>query len=996
MLEGACGKRYDELSNLNVLQNTLKNRLESKRFLLVLDDIWEDENKWQWDSIVAPLNYCRIKGSIILVTTRNQSIAKMIDARDISLHGLEKDAFLSFFSTCIFNDPNYGGNCKLRNIGQQIANKLKGNPLAAKTVSALLREKLDERYWMKIRDSEEWKSQSGTDDILPALRLSYEHMPFHLQSWTTKEAELEEATVRASLCLEGENLSTILLINSNDLPSSISDLLKETKFLRAVLPHNFSFQNFICLRYLRLVMPDLYTCNTLPREICRLYRLQVFDLKTGSLLELPNNFSDLVSLRHFIVEGDLHSKILGVELDKVFNPLGAHLLELDPGTGARYDWRFIRAKFGVCDPKLIPSVHYVERLTPSGKIKVFDISIEIENETTESVHAWRARLNGRPYPNGTEFGLLGDVDTGTDQIRVEVADASVGEGLEGTDTGNADADMEEEQSVQLEVITPGCKPGSVGGRKRDEEDGDAPGSGKKGNIGITPKRVGVSKPSGSGSKPVLKSAPKAGGSGSRPTKKPISSASEATSPIPLSPNLFQSLSADQHFPEDTLQTPAAVPKDLLPTQSIISGTMKRTWGSRKKHSPITIKRRPTIGVTARRNSKLKSDAAADASGPQLPSLNTPAVEESTPTDKRVGTRKSLRVQAQAEQLSTMSKAIKRVRDKETGSASNAEQLSSLKEIGGSLRISNLENVKSKIEASKARLAEKKNLDALYLQWNYGEQENENVLEGLKPNTNLKSDGYGGVASPTWWEPSLKHLEFLTLEGCKAWDELLPPIGELEFLKDLKLSGCAVREIGAQCYEEDQSLILDQSSSHKVGKLLAFRELSYLRVLMIFCISSLESLDLHSFVALKELFIEGCQSLTSLTFGEHLVSLKGLEIISCKTLSSMKGLTSWVNLERLHFRESPGFSAAWDSASKEIERTEPDFSLSLTTIEGDYLALLTLPICKQLSSLQILKLEFPAFTEEHQISLHVLTSWLISRVVKIFSHFLLIFSFASRN
>lgn len=35
-----------------------------------------------------------------------------------------------------------------------------------------------------------------------------------------------------------------------------------------------------------------------------------------------------------------------VDFEKVFNPLGAHLIELDPGTGDHYDWRFIRAKLG--------------------------------------------------------------------------------------------------------------------------------------------------------------------------------------------------------------------------------------------------------------------------------------------------------------------------------------------------------------------------------------------------------------------------------------------------------------------------------------------------------------------------------------------------------------------------------------------------------------------------------------------------------------------------
>ncbi|XP_078148722.1 putative disease resistance protein RGA4 [Carex rostrata] len=415
-----------------------------------------------------------------------------------------------------------------------------------------------------------------------------------------------------------------------------------------------------------------------------------------------------------------------------------------------------------------------------------------------------------------------------------------------------------------------------------------------------------------------------------------------------------------------------------------------------------------------------------------------------------------------------------------------EQLGSLKEIGGSLGIWHLENVKSKTEASKARLAEKEKLDALYLHWEDGEQENESVLEGLKPTTNLESltiYGYGGVASPTWLEPSLIFLKSLFLVGCKAW-ELLPPIGELESLKCLELSELAVREIGPQCYGTCQSmkfssleeltiekmpdlekwvwsdqlqqflcfkklkeltirdcpnlvdlplsgsatsevlkrfpsletliinecplifqlpplpyssllstinisgtgcinglnlwdnkecLRVDKSSSLKLDEVLAFHELSSLRYLEISNFSSLESLDLHSFKAFRSLKIWGCQSVTSITFGEHFVSLKLLEITSCKSLRSMKGVKSWVNLGILQFRECPGFIPTWETGSKEIERTEPDFSLSLTTIYGDSLALITLPICKQLSSLKYFQLEFSSFIEKHEVSPQFLTS-----------------------
>ena len=57
-------------------------------------------------------------------------------------------------------------------IAQKIAEKLAGNPLAAKTMGALLRKKIDERRWQRILEREEWKH----DGIMPALRISYKNL----------------------------------------------------------------------------------------------------------------------------------------------------------------------------------------------------------------------------------------------------------------------------------------------------------------------------------------------------------------------------------------------------------------------------------------------------------------------------------------------------------------------------------------------------------------------------------------------------------------------------------------------------------------------------------------------------------------------------------------------------------------------------------------------------------------------------------------------------
>ncbi|CAD6245067.1 unnamed protein product [Miscanthus lutarioriparius] len=174
--------KHDEIINLNKLQEILEQSVKSKRLLLVLDDMWEDNDKSRWEKLLAPLRCSLLKGSVILVTTRNHSVVKMIATMDpIHLDGLEDDDFWLLFKSCVFGDEKYEGHWNLQIIGQNIAKRLKGYPLAAKSVGALLKRSLDGGQWMEILQSDEWKLQQGPDDIIPALKVSYIHLPFHLQ-----------------------------------------------------------------------------------------------------------------------------------------------------------------------------------------------------------------------------------------------------------------------------------------------------------------------------------------------------------------------------------------------------------------------------------------------------------------------------------------------------------------------------------------------------------------------------------------------------------------------------------------------------------------------------------------------------------------------------------------------------------------------------------------------------------------------------------------------
>lgn len=183
ILEHVCKdtQEYENISNFDVLQQILLKNIRNKRFLLVLDDMWEDKDRSGWIKLLAPLKSNQVNGCMILATTRMNSVAKMIGTMDeVKLSGLDEKEFWLFFKACAFgNGEYYEGQPGLQSIGKHIAKSLKGSPLAARSVGALLYTSVSIEHWTKVQDK--WKSLQEDDDILTILKLSYDYLPVHLQ-----------------------------------------------------------------------------------------------------------------------------------------------------------------------------------------------------------------------------------------------------------------------------------------------------------------------------------------------------------------------------------------------------------------------------------------------------------------------------------------------------------------------------------------------------------------------------------------------------------------------------------------------------------------------------------------------------------------------------------------------------------------------------------------------------------------------------------------------
>ncbi|XP_059446575.1 putative disease resistance RPP13-like protein 1 [Corylus avellana] len=168
--------------DLNQLQMKLKETLTGKKFLLVLDYVWDNIYvKWEFLSTSNAFKF-RAQGSKVIVTTRNSEVARVMHASATHhIMELSKKDCWSLFVKYALVDGNIDAYPELEEIGRQVEEKCKGLPLAIKAIGAFLWSKLDVVEWDKVLRSELWDLPIEKTGIIPALRLSYKYLSSNLK-----------------------------------------------------------------------------------------------------------------------------------------------------------------------------------------------------------------------------------------------------------------------------------------------------------------------------------------------------------------------------------------------------------------------------------------------------------------------------------------------------------------------------------------------------------------------------------------------------------------------------------------------------------------------------------------------------------------------------------------------------------------------------------------------------------------------------------------------
>ncbi|XP_007029875.2 PREDICTED: putative disease resistance protein RGA3 [Theobroma cacao] len=187
MIEFHTEMKYSSDVPTRTLESRFLEFLAGKSFLLVLDDVWTDDYQ-EWEPLQNLLKQGG-KGSRVLVTTRNTRVSDIMGTQPpYRLECLPEDECWSLFKKIAFKDCNSLVDThrkELEVFGRQIVEKCNGLPLAVKAMGGVLRGNIDVNKWKQILRDSVWeleKDQNRTrPKILPALKLSYDHLPSYLK-----------------------------------------------------------------------------------------------------------------------------------------------------------------------------------------------------------------------------------------------------------------------------------------------------------------------------------------------------------------------------------------------------------------------------------------------------------------------------------------------------------------------------------------------------------------------------------------------------------------------------------------------------------------------------------------------------------------------------------------------------------------------------------------------------------------------------------------------
>ncbi|CAN4077298.1 unnamed protein product [Withania somnifera] len=168
------------------LVETLVKFLHKKRYVVVLDDVWNN-NFWRQISVALPDDK---KRSRIIITTRNEDIAAypygpggihVFHSKPLA----DAYAWRLFCNNAFSSQPNCQCPPELEKIGRALVKKCEGLPLAIVALGGLMGSKdRSELKWKEVYDSLSWHISNNNllNEVKTVMLMSFNDLPYYLKN----------------------------------------------------------------------------------------------------------------------------------------------------------------------------------------------------------------------------------------------------------------------------------------------------------------------------------------------------------------------------------------------------------------------------------------------------------------------------------------------------------------------------------------------------------------------------------------------------------------------------------------------------------------------------------------------------------------------------------------------------------------------------------------------------------------------------------------------
>ncbi|KAL6908173.1 hypothetical protein ACP4OV_002343 [Aristida adscensionis] len=306
MLEQVTQKQPSNDEGLKSLQKELKEKLKSKRFLLVLDDVWVNGGNSKDRAILLDVLDSGKSGSGILVTAQREDAARALGAQElIAISDLEEEQYFSMFMHHALQSTGPIDNQEHIIIGRKIAEKLHRSPIAAVTVAARLCVNPDIDFWRTTANLDVLNETMGAlwwsyQQLDADIRRCFEYCSIFPRGYKLKRDELVRMWIAQGFVKTSNTTEDLEDVGHRyfDELLAFSFLQVEGTFFTSV---RFTIHGLLHLFAERVAGGDFFRIDVnvsqkdIPPEVCHLF------IKIPYGVEIKEKILDMENLRTLII-----------------------------------------------------------------------------------------------------------------------------------------------------------------------------------------------------------------------------------------------------------------------------------------------------------------------------------------------------------------------------------------------------------------------------------------------------------------------------------------------------------------------------------------------------------------------------------------------------------------------------------------------------------------------------------------------------------------------